>query len=125
MGGPWHTPPEAEVHGRLERVPVGRQDLTGESDVPSAVFGENQPAGGNAGSGRDQYVCRSGHLIHRAAPDLACGLGDAVHSVQVRLAQLAAVGVDRKAPTHLDGAVGDELARLAASAETELLQLYQ
>ncbi len=51
--------------------------------------------------------------------------GDAVHPVDVRLAELAAVGVDRQAATELDGAVGDEVLGLALRAEPELLELGQ
>ena len=51
----------------------------------------------------------SGDLVDRRAADLADGLGDAVHAVDVGLAELAAVGVERQPAAELDGAVGDEV----------------
>src|SRR5450631_787532 len=60
----------------------------------SAVDAQDQAAGGHAGAGRDQCVAHAGYLVDRGSPHLADPLGDAVHPVQVGLAQLAAVGVD-------------------------------
>ena len=66
-----------------------------------------------------------GDLVHRRAAHLAHALGDAVHPVDVRLAELTAVGVDRQAAAELDVAVLDEVLRLAAPAEPELLELRE
>ena len=64
-------------------------------------------------------------LVGGRAADQAHALGDAVHAVDVGLAELAAVGVDREAAAELDVAVADEVLRLAAPAEAELLELRQ
>ena len=56
-------------------------------------------------------------MVDGRAAKLADRLGYPVHTVDVRLAQLAAVGVERQAAAHLDGAVRDEAAGLAALPE--------
>ena len=66
-----------------------------------------------------------GHLVDRGSPDLAHTLGDAVHAVQVGLAQLAPVGVDGQPATDLDVAVAHEVLGLALAAEAELLELVE
>ena len=58
---------------------------------------EDQPAGRDAGAGGDQHVRDVGELVDRRAAQLADRLGDAVHAVDVGLAELAAVGVERAA----------------------------
>src|SRR5690242_21960491 len=84
---------------------------------------QDQAAGGDAGAGGDQDGAVAGDLVDRGAADLADGFGDAVHAVDVGLAELAAVRVDREAAVDLDRAVGDEVPGLAAAAEAEFLQL--
>src|SRR5580658_3760155 len=82
---------------------------------------EDQAAGRHAGAGRDQHRAVATYLVHRGAADLPHALGDAVHAVDVCLAKLAAVRVDREPPAELDHPVGDELPGLPARAEAELL----
>jgi hypothetical protein len=67
----------------------------------------------------------SGTGFTEVARKLTDAFGDAVHAVDVRLAQLAAVGVDRQPATDLDRTVGDEVFRLTLVAEPQLLQLHQ
>src|SRR5215472_3255550 len=86
---------------------------------------QHQPTGGHAGSGRDQHVLDAGHLVDRGPAHLAHRLADSVHAVDVRLAQLAAVRVDRQPAADLDVAVRDEVARLPPAAKAQLLQLGQ
>src|SRR5215472_19184318 len=94
-------------------------------DGRASVRAEYQAAGRHPGAGGDQHRAVAAHLVDRGAADLADGLGDAVHAVDVRLAQLAAVRVEGQDPTQLDGPAGDEVPGLAARAETQLLQLQQ
>jgi len=68
-------------------------------------------------------VLDAGGLVHRRAPHQAHALGDAVHPVQVGLAELAAMGVRREAPADLEVSVGDEVLGLAGRAEAEFLDL--
>src|SRR6202043_3727533 len=82
-------------------------------------LGQDQAAGGDAGAGGDQDGGVAGDLVDGGTADLADRLGDAVHAVDVGLAQLAAVRVDRKAAAQFDRAVGDEIAGRAAGAEAE------
>ena len=66
-----------------------------------------------------------GDLVDRRPSDLAHALGDAVHAVDVGLAELAAVGVDRQPAAASVVAGTHEVLGLAARAETELLELLQ
>lgn len=59
---------------------------------------EDQAAGRDASARRDEHRPVAWHLIHRRAAELAHRFGDAVHSVQVALAQLAAVRIQRQPP---------------------------
>src|SRR4051794_20579055 len=90
-----------------------------------SVRGQDESAGGYAGAGGDEHVLDVGNLVDRRTAQLPDRLRDAVHAVQVGLAELAAVGVERQPPAELDRAVGDEVLRLAALAEAELLELLQ
>ena len=65
------------------------------------------------------------HLVDRRTPQLTHTFGDAVHPVDVRLAELAAVRVDRQPAADLDGTAGDEVLGVALAAETEFLELDQ
>src|SRR5207253_8843242 len=56
---------------------------------------------------------------------LAHALRDAVHAVDVGLAQLAPVRVHREPAPELDGAVAYEVLCLASAAEAELLELAE
>src|ERR1700755_352418 len=85
--------------------------------------GQEQAAGGDAGARGDQDGAVAGDLVDRGAADLADRLGDAVHAVDIGLAELAAVRVERQPAAQLDRAAGDEVPGLAARAEAELLQL--
>src|SRR3954447_16308589 len=77
------------------------------------VGGEDQGAGRHAGAGRDQDRSGAGDLVDGGLPDLAYRLGDAVHAVDVGLAELAAVWVDRQSAAEFDGAARDEPRRLS------------
>src|SRR5690606_5165852 len=82
-------------------------------------------AGGDSGARRDEHVPYGVGLVDGGATDQPDALGDAVHAVDVGLAELAAVGVDRQPAPHLQVAVGDEVAGLSPGAEAQLLQLRQ
>ena len=58
-------------------------------------------------------------LVHRRAAELPDRLGDAVHAVDVRLADLPAVGVHRQPPAQLEPALPHHVLRLAPAAEAE------
>src|SRR5690606_12890703 len=73
----------------------------------------------------DEHGTGIGDLIGRRAADLAHGLGDTVHAVDVGLPQLSAVRVQGQVTVEADPAVGDEVLRLAARAEAEFLELHQ
>src|SRR5262249_16126216 len=97
------------------------------SSLGMALIGaaEDQRAGRPAGAGSHAHVLDPVDQLHRRGGDLADGVGDAVHAVDVCLAQLAAVHVDRKPATELDVAVPEELLGLAARTEPELLELRE
>src|SRR5262252_7415746 len=63
---------------------------------------EDEAARRHAGPRRDQHVRDVGDLVHRRAADLTNGLRHAVHAVDVRLAELAAVRVERQGAADLD-----------------------
>ena len=86
---------------------------------------ENQAAGGNPGTGGHHHILDILHRVHRGSANLAHGFADAVHAVDVGLAELSAVGVDGQASPELDVAVADEVLRFALLAEAELLELGQ
>src|ERR1700712_6082958 len=95
--------PEVPGHRRTtnQKGPVsGTADCLGTA--------EDEAGGGDAGAGGDEDVVGVGDLVDRGATDLADRLGDAVHAVDVGLAELAAVGVEGEPATDLDGPVGDE-----------------
>src|SRR6266511_651929 len=94
-------------------------------DAPLVVGAKHERARRHAGAGGDEHVLDPVDLVHRRAPHLARALGDAVHAVDVRLAELPAVGVDRQRAAELDGPVAEELLRFAALAEPELLELRE
>ena len=79
--------------------------MTASGFVVSVDSAQDEPAGGHAGAGGDEHVLDVVDLVDRRAPHLAHALGDAVHAVDVGLAQLAAVGVDGQAAAELDVAV--------------------
>src|SRR5208283_1008377 len=89
------------------------------------TLAEDQARSGHARPRGDEYVLDVGHRVHRGAPQLPHTLRDPVHAVDVGLTDLTSVGVDGKPPAHLDRAVGDEVLRLTAAAESQLLQLNQ
>src|SRR6266508_6871543 len=59
----------------------------------SAIDTEDEAAGRDSGAGGDEDVLDVGDLVDAGAADLADGLGDSVHPVDVRLAELTAVRV--------------------------------
>src|SRR5207244_13460514 len=91
----------------------------------SVVGSQDQPARGHACARGDQHVLGRVDLVDGGAPHLAHALGDAVHAVDVGLAQLASVRVDREAAPELDRAVAQEVLGLASAAEAELLELAE
>src|SRR5262245_18933499 len=64
-------------------------------------------------------------LVTRRAADLTHRLGDAVHPVNVGLAQQTAAGVDRQAAAESEVLDGGEVLRFAAWTKAELLELHQ
>src|SRR5262249_22635212 len=106
-------------------MPETWAQITARSACRSLIRAEDQAAGRHPGARGDQHRAVAAHLVDRGAADLADGLGDAVHAVDVRLAQLAAMRVEGQGPIQLDGPAGDEVPGLAAGAETQLLQLQQ
>src|SRR5215218_3510991 len=64
-------------------------------------------------------------LVVRGAPHLTNSLGYSVHSVDVCLAEKAAIGVDRQISTERESLDRREVLRLAAPAEAELFQLCE
>ena len=76
--------------GRRRREPARRR--SGRCKSASA---QNQARSRHTGARRHQYMLDVVHLVHRGAAQLADPLGDTVHTVDVSLAELAAVGVDR------------------------------
>src|SRR4029077_85274 len=93
--------------------------------VVASLYGQDEAARGNASTGGGQDRAGAGALVDRGAADLADRLGDAVHAVNVGLAELAAVRVERQATAHFDGAVGDEVPGLPGAAEAELLEAHE
>src|ERR1700704_949877 len=90
-----------------------------------SVGTQNERARRDARAGGDEHVLDAVDLVHRRAPHLAHAFGDAVHAVDVRLAELTPVRVDRKPAAELDIAVAEELLGAPPFAESELLQLGQ
>jgi len=64
-------------------------------------------------------VLDTGDLVGCVSANLAHGLDDVVHPVDVALTEEAPVGVDRQAPVEVDVTLGDEVLGLARSAEPE------
>src|SRR5690606_39380188 len=89
----------------------------------SSGYAQNQAAGWHAGAGGNQYVFYIVYLVHRAAAHLAHAFGDAVHAVDVGLAQLPAMGIDRQPPAPCMVPGTDEFLGAAPIAEAELFQL--
>src|SRR3546814_6869601 len=76
---------------------------------------------------------RSAHPAHRGlrvcdltpaalSPELGAGFVQQAEAVQPPARELAAAGVDREAPAGADMAIGDEILRLAMTAEAESLE---
>src|SRR5690606_39162562 len=89
----------------------------------SSGYAQNQAAGWHAGAGGNQYVFYIVYLVHRAAAHLAHPFGDAVHAVDVGLAQLPAMGIDRQPPAPCMVPGTDEVLGATPIAEAELFQL--
>src|SRR3954469_13761107 len=85
------------------------------ADLRSSMQAEHQGTGRDARAAGDQHVLGAGDLVDRRPADLPHAFGDAVHAVQVGLAELPAVGVDRQPAADLDPAVGNEVLRLTAT----------
>src|SRR3954471_11916430 len=90
-----------------------------------AVDAEDERARGYAGSGGHQHVLYRWDLVDRCGANLPDAFGDAIHAVDVCLTELTAVRIDRQLAAELDAAVGNEVLRLTALAEPELLELGQ
>src|SRR5438045_6005953 len=86
---------------------------------------QDEPTRRHARSTSYEHVRDVRDLVHGGAAHLAHSLRDAVHAVQVRLAELTAMCIGGKAPLHLEVAIADEILRLTTSAETELFELRQ
>src|ERR1700741_397791 len=66
---------------------------------------QDQTRGRYAGARGDDHMLDVGNLIDGRAAQLTHSLGDAIHPVDVGLAQLASVRVDRQPAADLDSAV--------------------
>src|ERR687892_2481207 len=85
----------------------------------SAVCAEEEPGCRYPGACGDQCAGGVRHLVDGSAAYLADGLRYPVHPVQIGLAELSAVGIERQRT------LGDASGRLAPLTEPELLQLHQ
>src|SRR6185437_5379674 len=95
------------------------------SAPPDYGSAQNQARRRHTGAGGDEHVLDVGHRVHRGSPQLPYTFCDAVHAVDVGLAELTAVGVDGQPPAHLDGPIGDVVLGFTLAAEPQLLQLNQ
>src|SRR5271156_6033181 len=86
---------------------------------------ENQPTGRYPGAGRDQDVLDVVDLVVGGSTHLPHTLGDAVHTVDVSLAEQPPVGVDRERSTERQPLDGGEVFSFAAPAESEFLELCE
>src|SRR5699024_11792014 len=86
---------------------------------------DHQATGRHTGACGDQNVVHVVDLVHGAAAHLPHALGNTVHPVDIGLAELAAVRVQRQRPVELQRAVPDEVAGLTATAEPEFFELHQ
>jgi hypothetical protein len=75
---------------------AGRVGFTREGSSGGA---EDQGAGWYPWPGRDKHMLDPGDLVHRSPPKLAHSLGQPIHAMDVGLAELSSVGVDRKFAT--------------------------
>src|SRR5580692_5451239 len=73
----------------------------------------------------DQHVAHVLDLVHRRTADLAYAFGHAVHAVDVRLAEQAAVCIDGQTAVDGDCAALDEILGLAATTETKAFDLRE
>jgi hypothetical protein len=83
----------------------------------SANSAENQSGGGHAGACGNEHMLDFVNLVDRCTAQLPHALGDSVHPVDVGLAELSAVGVDRQTPADLDRPIGDEVLGLPLAAK--------
>src|SRR5581483_12282171 len=95
----------AHASSRLSRTLLRSPGTAGRLLRPA----EDQGAGGHHGAGGDEDVLHVVGLVRRGSPDQADALGDPVHAVDVGLAELTAVGVDRQPAPELDVAVAHEV----------------
>src|SRR5262245_34799814 len=86
---------------------------------------EDQSAGRHAGARGHEDRTVAGYLIDRRASDLPDRFGDPVHAVDVGLAELTAVRVERQPSAHLDRAIGDEMPCLPARTQAKFLELHE
>src|SRR4051812_2175301 len=106
----------AAAHRRRSRCgvavrlrPLSRQRGYRSVRCRRVVDAEDERARGYAGSGGHQHVIYRWDLVDRRGANLPHAFSDAVHTVDVGLTELTAVGVDRQLAAELDAAVGDEL----------------
>src|SRR6185312_17324729 len=93
--------------------------------IGSAVRCEDESTCGDTGTRCHQYVFDVVDLVVRRAANLAHPFGDAVHAVDVGLAEQAAVGVDRERSTEREVLDCREIFRFPAATEPELFQLRE
>src|ERR1700730_15342254 len=89
----------------------------------SAVGAQDQGARRHPGPRGHEDMIGVRNLVDGATANLPNAFGDAVHPVQIGLAELPAVGVDGQSSAHPDLAGADEVLGLAPAAEPELLEL--
>jgi hypothetical protein len=95
------SPDAARTAGPPPACAAGPPDTGSPSPCPAKPGGDgvvgsgrqDQPRGGHAGAGGDEHVLDVIDLVHRAAAYLPHALGDAVHAVDVGLAELTTVRV--------------------------------
>ena len=95
------------------------------SRIERSGASEDQAAGRHAGAGGHEHVLDVVDLVARGPAQLAHALGDAVHPVDVRLAEQAAARVDRQLATEREALDGGEVLGLARAAEPEVLELHE
>src|SRR5262245_19952815 len=86
---PGHAPPDPRP------APVTIVALPSSRGMALVRAAEDEGARRHTRARGDQHVLDTVDLVHRRAAHLADALGDPVHAMDVRLTELAAVGVDR------------------------------
>src|SRR5260370_23203413 len=92
------------------------------SVVTMSLPQDHRARGRRAGAGDDERDLGPRDLVGRRAAKLPDGLEHVGHAMQLHLAAVAAVGVDRQGALAANAAVGDEPAALALLAATQVLE---